>query len=127
MKRDGKASAGQTIKFSDVIGNTGRSFNKNSGEFTTVIPGIYFFTFSATSDASWSATEIDVMKNNQPDFVIAYNNRITSLRTQENMSYSWMMNLKAQDKIRLRLRISNLDGSSKYPVTFTAHLLFINE
>ena len=130
VKTDGQRSKpGQTITYNEVLGNAGTSFNKDTGAFTVQVPGLYMFTFTATTADNRYFAYIYIQKNNSDQFRIWHHNNRDEDNTNENLSGSWLMQLSAKDVVTLyHDGGSNLFADTTYaPIIFTGQLLLPDE
>ena len=100
---------------------TGKKFRAPRG-------GIYRFSISANSGQaptkSDGKTAISVKLNRYgvpvEDYVSIFD---ASLQAENNISFTWMMKLKAGDWVELHVSESWIISSCMYPLTFTGELL----
>ena len=123
MRTSGNAIKGQTITFSEVRGNVGSSFNKDTGEFKVEVPGLYFLTISATTRNHNYFTVINLVKNGSNEFQTWHQNEDSSNKTYENLSSSIMIQLSVGDVIKLNLSANDLSS----PFIFTGQLVLADE
>ena len=111
-----------SITYDHLDVNLGSGFNTGSGTFTVPTSGTYRFTFSAQSGyVKFEHTVVYVKKNQRTIFKIGdYNNAADG--DLNNLSYTWLMNLTKNDRVKLS-SLHHLLANSDYPVTFTGELL----
>ena len=130
--QNGQVKHEEIIKFSKIIANVGNDFNKDTGEFTTNIPGLYMFTLSGESNLEKHGLIVHVRKNGVKEFEIGYhsNNLETHFgnkRIYESIASSWVMRLNSQDIVTLYTYYNGFYTSSAFPLIFTGALLIPDE
>ena len=116
---------GADLNFDEVDVNIGEAFDGD--KFKVPISGIYKFTFSGRGGTSF--TYIAVLINDKATFHIK-DGKLTEGAAKDNFSYTWMMELKAGDDVKLRARRDlyvNPGGSAQdIGQTFTGELIHID-
>ena len=125
VRDTGNVAKGTIITYNKLVTNVGNAMNVNDGRFTAPISGIYHFSFSGVTDKSDNYISIGVLKNDVWEFEIYDSNDSGNYNTHENLSYSWMMVLRENDRVHLRV-IRNAKGfsvSRNSPIWFNGFLL----
>ena len=107
----------QYLNFNNVDINIGGGFSGHV--FTAPISGIYKMTFSGVSGQETEWTYITVRKNGNDGLNILDENAY-----KNNVSYTWMMELKAGDEVELYYNKA-VYASDTFPLTFTGELIHI--
>ena len=120
----GKISAGSIITYNRLVRNVGNAMNINNGRFTAPISGIYYFSFNGLTDPSDYYIYIGVLKNDVKQFEFYDDNRSRNYNTKENLSYSWTIVLRENDRVHLRVNNGKaLWAPRNVPVWFNGFLL----
>ena len=111
-------AAGNYVDFDHTWVNNGNHFSLSNGAFIAPIHGNYEFSFSGHSYVGIYA-QIQVLKNG---------NKVQEFRTMDdahldNISPTWIIELKAGDEIRLRVSYGSLHSDSSSYRTFSGKLL----
>ena len=112
-----------SITYDRLDVNFGNGFDIESGTFTVPTSGTYRFSFSGQSGYEKLVhTVVNVKKNGRTNFKIGdYNDAVKG--DLNNLSYTWLMNLTQNDKVKLYASYGYLLANSDYPVTFTGELI----
>ena len=94
------------------------SFDKDSGKFTTRINGVYEFSLSIPHNNVEGLAYIKVEKNDAKELqFISYEPSTDAFNT---LSFTWYMELKKHDKIRLKV----FKGHQSFYASSTANVIF---
>ena len=120
-----RTSAGNfkgVITYDTLEINLGNGFNIGCGSFVVPTSGTYRLSFSAQSAfEKYDYTYVYVKKNGRSIFNIWDSNVADD---GNNLSYTWIMNLRKNDRIKLYSH-NHLYASSITPVTFMGELIHI--
>ena len=115
------------VTFDQANVNVGEGMDFLHGKFLTPASGIYSFTFSGiTGYTQTSYTTIDVLKNGIQAFKILHDARGQNQNSGgkgNNLSYSWMLDLKANDVIQLYISHNAMYADAENHVIFTGQLI----
>ena len=109
---------GSYIGFSDAIVSYGGGLNLGEGIFKAPRTGAYSFSFTALTHSKKSRTAIDVYKNTARFTTISS----TASNNHYNIAASWMMNLKKNEYVRLKMTSNDLVTNSLEHVIWNGEL-----
>ena len=119
--KSGKILEGNFITFDHFLINNGNHFFSSRGEFEAPVGGMYEFSFSAHSEHK-KYVDIEVKKNEVIVFRwYAKNEDNTSI-----LSPTFILQLNAGDKIRLRVADDSVYNDEYMYRTFSGKLLTLN-
>ena len=115
-------TVGDTLKFDYVKTNIGNLYDKRTGLFRALVPGVYVFYVNAmTYDDQW--VELQIMKN---DEALVYLFSRTNSGYRENASNMVITTMKAGDDAYVRVFRAQYTGPAldDFTTTFSGFLLF---
>ena len=114
---------GGDITFNKIIVNEGYGLSEETGAFIAPYDGIYFMTFNAPKYSN-GVKHIIVSKNGIQDFRIR---EYDPSNYQDNIQWSWIMNLNAGDRITLNAPERSIYCSNSIRITFSGFLIKLFE
>ena len=97
----------------------GYGLNVETGTFTAPVSGVYFMSFAAPKYKQ-GVIHIIVSRNGRQEFRIR---EYDSSNYQDNIQWSWMMNLQAYDQVTLNAPNGSIFCSDSIRITFSGFLI----
>lgn len=114
---------GGDLSFNKIIVNQGYGLSEETGTFVAPIGGIYFMSFAAPKYKQ-GVIHIIVSKNGRQEFRIR---EYDSSNYQDNIQWSWMMDLQAFDQVTLNAPPNSIYCSDSIRITFSGFLIKTHE
>ena len=102
--------------FDKFLTNQGNAFVLSDGIFTAQRTGTYEFSVSAPDFSKNGRTTMSVEKNGVGE--LKFSNYEHSDYSYDTLTFSWIMELKQKDMIRLKVTAGTFDCSSSYGCIF---------
>ena len=121
---DGYVRRNNQVTFHKFHVNSGNMFDLSSSTFTAPLKGVYEFSFSANSDNDECA-EVNVIQNNIMIHGMWTKECGSSVdkHDYDSLGSTWLVQLDAGDKIRLKVVGGELWSCSRFPRIFNGKIL----